>query len=161
MIALCEFYVYQLYISRFLWQMQLLVSSYAENKSNLRSTDISFKSREAGSKVKSTTGLLEAWQCGCNQVLYQLHWASIFGMPKGVLVLMGISLYLFIFSVHCRAGTVISETWEDGQALKDLNAHLVCSCQTLILFFFITSHLIFMCRQTVLFFFDYMSHLCK
>lgn len=24
-----------------------------------------------------------------------------------------------------RAGTVISETWEDGQALKDLNAHLV------------------------------------
>ncbi|GFZ01530.1 protein kinase superfamily protein [Actinidia rufa] len=26
-----------------------------------------------------------------------------------------------------RAGTIISETWEDGQALKDLNAHLVWS----------------------------------
>lgn len=26
-----------------------------------------------------------------------------------------------------RAGTVISETWEDGQAIKDLNVHLVCS----------------------------------
>lgn len=25
-----------------------------------------------------------------------------------------------------RAGTVILETWEDGQALKDLNAQLVC-----------------------------------
>ncbi|RHN38427.1 putative non-specific serine/threonine protein kinase [Medicago truncatula] len=25
-----------------------------------------------------------------------------------------------------RAGTVLSETWEDGQALKDLNAQLVC-----------------------------------
>ena len=24
-----------------------------------------------------------------------------------------------------RAGTVISETWEDGQALKDINAQLV------------------------------------
>lgn len=38
------------------------------------------------------------------------------------------------FLVHCRAGTVISETWEDGQALKDVNAHLVCSCQTFITF---------------------------
>ncbi|RDX67917.1 Serine/threonine-protein kinase TOUSLED, partial [Mucuna pruriens] len=26
--------------------------------------------------------------------------------------------------MNCRAGTVISETWEDGQALKDLNAQL-------------------------------------
>lgn len=29
------------------------------------------------------------------------------------------------FCIDVRAGTVISETWEDGQALKDLNAHLV------------------------------------
>lgn len=27
--------------------------------------------------------------------------------------------------IHCRAGTIISETWEDGQVLKDLNAYLV------------------------------------
>ncbi|KAD1274143.1 hypothetical protein E3N88_43074 [Mikania micrantha] len=26
-----------------------------------------------------------------------------------------------------RAGTVISEAWEDGQAIKDVNAHLVSS----------------------------------
>lgn len=25
-----------------------------------------------------------------------------------------------------RAGTIISEAWEDGQALKDINSHLVC-----------------------------------
>ena len=31
-----------------------------------------------------------------------------------------------------RAGTVISETWEDGQALKDLNAHLVCHLYTFV-----------------------------
>jgi hypothetical protein len=28
--------------------------------------------------------------------------------------------------MNFRAGTIISETWEDGQALKDLNAQLVC-----------------------------------
>lgn len=28
--------------------------------------------------------------------------------------------------MNFRAGTVLSETWEDGQALKDLNAQLVC-----------------------------------
>lgn len=33
----------------------------------------------------------------------------------------------FLFLVNCRAGTIISEAWEDGQALKDLNAQLVRS----------------------------------
>lgn len=37
-----------------------------------------------------------------------------------------------MFCFESRAGTVISETWEDGQALKDVNSHLVCS--SLILF---------------------------
>lgn len=34
-----------------------------------------------------------------------------------------------MFSVHCRTGTIISEAWEEGQALKDINAHLVGSCE--------------------------------
>jgi hypothetical protein len=38
--------------------------------------------------------------------------------------------------VDCRAGTVISETWEDGQVLKDLNAHLVCSFYIYIYIYF-------------------------
>ena len=35
---------------------------------------------------------------------------------------------------YLRAGTVISETWEDGQAIKDLNSHLVSFCSTIDLF---------------------------
>lgn len=38
-----------------------------------------------------------------------------------------------VFSADCRAGTIISEGWEDGQALKDLNAHLVSSCELIFL----------------------------
>ncbi|RWV96378.1 hypothetical protein GW17_00040916 [Ensete ventricosum] len=38
-----------------------------------------------------------------------------------------------MFSADCRAGTIISEGWEDGQALKDLNAHFVSSCEPIVL----------------------------
>lgn len=33
--------------------------------------------------------------------------------------------FLIGLIMNFRAGTVLSETWEDGQALKDLNAQLV------------------------------------
>lgn len=45
--------------------------------------------------------------------------------------------FLFCLIMNCRAGTVISETWEDGQALKDLNAQLVCPISFLLLRLFI------------------------
>lgn len=41
------------------------------------------------------------------------------------------SLINYLFCCCYRAGTVISETWEDGQALKDINAHLVSAVKFL------------------------------
>lgn len=47
----------------------------------------------------------------------------------GTLYLLNIYLFPFVSFLNelDRAGTVISEAWEDGQAMKDINAQLVCS----------------------------------
>lgn len=48
----------------------------AENEDNIWSFSICFKSWETRSKVESTPGFFETWQCGCNQVLLPFWFCS-------------------------------------------------------------------------------------